>query len=238
MSNIEKYNDNKPALLRVKEGVRLSQDNANNILEMLKYIIILIGLKSEITSDEIRVLVSFLRNQFKHRTAEEIRLAFELMVAGKLGLKSYKSLNAELFGEVLNAYDEYLSKDAEVQQFRKQLQKENEVKLSDAEKRKISLTSIQKMYEHYLNDRVTTAYELWAYYDTILELKKFTLTNSDKQELKTLYEAEKAKIKNRGMLEIFMSELKVEINESQLKKGCVVMWQFEKAKQNNLKTIL
>jgi hypothetical protein len=72
---------------------------------------VLVGLRGNNmpTEEEKFVLLNFIRSNFGNLTPEEIKLAFELAVSGKLGIdaKCYENFSCEYFGRIMNAYIEY-----------------------------------------------------------------------------------------------------------------------------------
>ena len=72
---------------------------------------VLVGLRGNNmpTEEEKFVLLNFIRSNFGNLTPEEIKLAFELAVSGKLGIdaKCYENFSCEYFGRIVNAYIEY-----------------------------------------------------------------------------------------------------------------------------------
>ena len=61
------------------------------------------------TEEEKFVLLNFIRSNFGNQTPEEIKLAFELAVSGKLGIdaKCYENFSCEYFGRIMKAYIDY-----------------------------------------------------------------------------------------------------------------------------------
>jgi hypothetical protein len=72
---------------------------------------VLVGLRGQnMPSDEEKfVLLNFIRTNFGNLTPEEIRLAFELAMAGKFSIdaKCYENFSCEYFGRIMKAYIEY-----------------------------------------------------------------------------------------------------------------------------------
>ena len=78
---------------------------------MLRYAMVLVGLRGNNmpTEEEKFVLLNFIRSNFGNQTPEEIKLAFELAVSGKLEIdaKCYENFSCEYFGRIMKAYIEY-----------------------------------------------------------------------------------------------------------------------------------
>ena len=85
--------------------------NEEDIKEVLRYSMLLVGLRGNNlpTEEEKFVLTNFVRSNFGNQTTEEIKIAFEMAVAGKLNIdaKCYENFSCEYFGRIMNAYLEY-----------------------------------------------------------------------------------------------------------------------------------
>jgi hypothetical protein len=82
-----------------------------DLKQALRYSMILVGLRANnMPNDEEKfVLLNFIRSNFGNLTPEEIKLGFELAVAGKLNIdaKCYENFSCEYFGRIINAYMVY-----------------------------------------------------------------------------------------------------------------------------------
>ena len=69
---------------------------------------ILVGLRGNNlpTDEEKFVLISFIKSNFANQTVAEIKLAFEMAVAGKfqVDVKTYENFSCEYFSRIMNAY--------------------------------------------------------------------------------------------------------------------------------------
>ncbi len=83
----------------------------NTIKQALRYSMLLVGLRGSNlpTEEEKFVLTNFVKSNFGNNTPEEIKLAFEMAVAGKFNIdsKCYENFSCEYFGRIMNAYQEY-----------------------------------------------------------------------------------------------------------------------------------
>lgn len=72
---------------------------------------VLVGLRGNNmpTEEEKFVLINFIKTNFGNLTPEEIKLAFEWAVSGKLGIdaKCYENFSCEYFGRIAKAYIDY-----------------------------------------------------------------------------------------------------------------------------------
>ncbi len=82
-----------------------------DIKQVLRYAMVLVGLRGNNmpTEEEKYVLLNFIRSNFGNQTPEEIKLAFDWAVSGKLNIdaKCYENFSCEYFGRIMNAYIDY-----------------------------------------------------------------------------------------------------------------------------------
>lgn len=111
--------------------------NEEDIKEVLRYSMLLVGLRGNNlpTEEEKFVLTNFVRSNFGNQTPEEIKIAFEMAVAGKLQVdaKCYENFSCEYFGRIMNAYLEFARQ--EIKNLPKPIEKVKE-KPSDLELKK------------------------------------------------------------------------------------------------------
>lgn len=98
-------------IIQAQGAETLRTRNENDIKQVLRYSMVLVGLRaSNFPSDEERfVLLNFIRNNFGNQTPEEIKIAFDMAVSGKLGIdaKCYENFSCEYFGRVMKAYIDF-----------------------------------------------------------------------------------------------------------------------------------
>jgi len=108
-----------------------------DIKQVLRYSMLLVGLRGNNlpTEEEKFVLTNFVRSNFGNQTPEEIKIAFEMAVAGKLQVdaKCYENFSCEYFGRIMNAYLEFARQ--EIKNLPKPIEKVKE-KPSDEELKK------------------------------------------------------------------------------------------------------
>lgn len=98
-------------ILQARSYQTLRVRHEEDLKQVLRYSMVLVGLRGNNmpTEEEKFVLLNFIRSNFGNLTPEEIKLAFELAVSGKLGIdaKCYENFSCEYFGRIMNAYIEY-----------------------------------------------------------------------------------------------------------------------------------
>jgi hypothetical protein len=96
-------------LAQSTQSLRLSGEE--DLKQVLRYCMVLVGLRGNNlpTEEEKFVLTNFIRSNFGNQTSAEIKIAFEMAVAGKLQVdaKCYENFSCEYFGRIMNAYLEY-----------------------------------------------------------------------------------------------------------------------------------
>jgi hypothetical protein len=82
-----------------------------DLKQVLRMAMLMVGLRgSNMPTDEEKyVLLAFIKSNYGNQTPEEIAIAFEMAVAGKLNTdcKCYENFSCEYFGRIMNAYIEY-----------------------------------------------------------------------------------------------------------------------------------
>lgn len=94
---------------RSTQSLRLRHEE--DIKQVLRYAMVLVGLRGNNmpTEEEKFVLLNFIRSNFGNQTPEEIKLAFDWAVSGKLNVdaKCYENFSCEYFGRIMKAYIDY-----------------------------------------------------------------------------------------------------------------------------------
>lgn len=95
-------------LIQARTGHTLRMLNDNDLKQVLRYAMVLVGLRSNNmpTDEEKFVLLNFIRSNFGNMTLEEIKLAFDFAVSGKLGIdaKCYENFSCEYVGRILSTF--------------------------------------------------------------------------------------------------------------------------------------
>ncbi len=164
--------------------------NEEDIKEVLRYSMLLVGLRGNNlpTEEEKFVLTNFVRSNFGNQTPEEIKIAFEMAVAGKLNIdsKCYENFSCEYFGRIMNAYLEYARQ--EIKNLPKPIQQVKE-KPSDQELMKQAIDTANE-YANQIrhcekNDKKFTfiAGGLSVLFDYLEQFKIPTISKEERLEL-------------------------------------------------------
>ncbi len=98
-------------ILQAQSAQSLRLRNEEDLKQVLRYAMVLVGLRGNNmpTEEEKFVLLNFIRSNFGNQTPEEIKLAFDWAVSGKLNVdaKCYENFSCEYFGRIMKAYIDY-----------------------------------------------------------------------------------------------------------------------------------
>lgn len=92
----------------------VKQGDLQELIQALRYVMLLVGVReANLPSREERaVLLNYIQTYYAGHTAKEIRLAFEMAIAGKLGevkVETYENFSVEYFTRIMNAYRSWSS---------------------------------------------------------------------------------------------------------------------------------
>jgi len=149
-------------------GKKLNSCPIEDLKSALRYSMLLVGIRAKNMPDEEEkeVLINFTLKHFGSHTQQEIKLAFELAVAGKLelgesGANCYENFSCEFVGRIMAAYRKWASRQIEINPVKEVIQTLLPIKTDWTEiceynyekflsgKYNISLWPWQ-MYEHYI----------------------------------------------------------------------------------------
>lgn len=98
-------------ILQAQNGLAIRKQSEEDLKQVLRYVMILVGLRGNNlpTDEEKLVLINFIKTNFANQTIPEIKLAFELAVAGRFSVdvKTYENFSCEYFARIMNAYLDY-----------------------------------------------------------------------------------------------------------------------------------
>jgi hypothetical protein len=95
-------------LMQASKGQTLRVSDENELKQVLRYSMLLVGLRANnMPNDEEKfVLINFIKTNFANVTIAQIKLAFDMAVAGKLQVdaKCYENFSCEFFGRIMASY--------------------------------------------------------------------------------------------------------------------------------------
>jgi hypothetical protein len=141
-----------------------------------------LGVVKDFTSVELKMISTFIFNQFGNLTIKEIEYAIELSLAGKLNCDAElygKNLSVSYVGKILSSYVEYKRNELKDLNYRLQSKQKPQKEITAQEKMYLAKESVVLMYREYqekkvINDPFNTTYSL---------LRKIKLLNPNQEEI-------------------------------------------------------
>ena len=195
-------NINKMLKIADKESIR--QEIGKNIA----IVITDLGVKTMPDKYAQKRIIYYLLSYYKDFSIEEIRLAFELAIVGKLEveIEHYQSFDIKYLSKILNAYRKYRNeKNIRIRAKQKQESKEptaEEIKTSKIKYLKI----LSKTYENYRNTGTLNRFIHWVAYNQLIEIQVLEISENYWTELiqraEIIYKIELSKSKKQEHKEI------------------------------------
>lgn len=105
-------------LMLASKGNTLRLSDDNELKQVLRYSMLLVGLRANNmpTEEEKFVLINFIKTNFANVTLAQIKMAFDMAVAGKLGVdaKCYENFSCEFFGRIMARFLEYSAEETRI----------------------------------------------------------------------------------------------------------------------------
>jgi hypothetical protein len=105
-------------LMQASNGQTLRVSDENDLKQVLRYSMLLVGLRANNmpTEEEKFVLINFIKTNFANITIAQIKLAFDMAVAGKLQVdaKCYENFSCEFFGRIMAKYLEFSAEETRI----------------------------------------------------------------------------------------------------------------------------
>ena len=104
--------------MQASKGQTLRVSDENDLKQVLRYSMLLVGLRANNmpTEEEKFVLINFIKTNFGNITIAQIKLAFDMAVAGKLQVdaKCYENFSCEFFGRIMAKYLEFSAEETRI----------------------------------------------------------------------------------------------------------------------------
>lgn len=174
--------------MKAKSGQTLRVTNDDELAKVLRYSMLLVGLRANNmpTEEESFVLINFIQTNFANVTIAEIKLAFDMAVAGKLGIdaKCYENFSCEFFGRIMARYLEFSAEQTRIVAQRV-VEDEPLPKPSQAELKAQAIINANDYAHSLANDKKFKWYEggLSSLYDIAKETGILRLSGEEKQEI-------------------------------------------------------
>jgi hypothetical protein len=105
-------------LMLASKGQTLRVSDENDLKQVLRYSMLLVGLRANNmpTEEEKFVLINFIKTNFANVTIAQIKLAFDMAVAGKLQVdaKCYENFSCEFFGRIMSSYLQFSAEETRI----------------------------------------------------------------------------------------------------------------------------
>lgn len=175
-------------LLQAKQGQTLRVTNEKDLKQVLRYSMLLVGLRANNmpTEEESFVLINFIKTNFANVTIAQIKMAFDMAVAGKLGVdaKCYENFSCEFFGRIMARFLEYSAEETRIISQRV-VEDEPLPKPSEAELKAQAIASANMYAEQVSKDGnfKWIAGGLQYLYDVAKECGILRISSEEKQEI-------------------------------------------------------
>jgi hypothetical protein len=177
-------------ILQARSTQTLRLRHEEDIKQVLRYVMVLVGLRGQnLPSEEERfVLLNFIRSNFGNQTPEEIKLAFEWAVAGRLNIdaKCYENFSCEYFGRIMKAYIDMANEET------RSVKKEPDIELpppSDEEQKKQAIFIINNYADQIKKSKETKKQFSWIagglskLFENLVKFKIQTISKEEMLEL-------------------------------------------------------
>jgi len=174
--------------MQARQGNTLRVTDEKELKQVLRYSMLLVGLRANNmpTEEESFVLINFIKSNFGNVTLAEIKLAFDMAVAGKLGIdaKCYENFSCEFFGRIMARYLEFSAEETRIISQRV-VEDEPLPKPSDAELKAQAIEALNMYADQVANDPnfKWLAGGLQHLYDVAKELGLIKLNAEEKQAI-------------------------------------------------------
>jgi hypothetical protein len=174
--------------MQARQGNTLRVTDEKELKQVLRYSMLLVGLRANNmpTEEESFVLINFIKSNFGNVTLAEIKLAFDMAVAGKLGIdaKCYENFSCEFFGRIMARYLEFSAQETRIISQRV-VEDEPLPKPSQEELKAQAIVNANDYADKLANDTKFKWYNggLSALYDIAKETSILRLSLEEKQEI-------------------------------------------------------
>lgn len=198
---------NASLILKAQNNVTIRNRSEEDLKDVLRYAMVLVGLRGPNmpTDEEKFVLLNFIRSNFGNQSPEEIRLAFDMAVAGKFetDVKCYENFSCEYFGRIMNAYINHARQET------RNVKKEPDLPTPPPSDQELKIQAIETINSYA--DQIKKSKE---------EKKQFTWIAGGLNELfKILIKFEIQTISKEEMLELWKKSEKIQ-DEEERKNWC------------------
>ena len=187
--------------MQASKGQTLRLSDENDLKQVLRYSMLLVGLRANNmpTEEEKFVLINFIKTNFANVTIAQIKLAFDMAVAGKLQVdaKCYENFSCEFFGRIMAKYLQFSAEETRI--IAQRVVEDNPLPKPSDEELKLQAIEALNMYADQVAKDANfkwIAGGLHYLYDVAKELGLIKLNAEEKQAIwaKTKGDVNKSKV--------------------------------------------
>jgi len=177
-------------IIQARSTQTLRLRHEEDLKQVLRYAMVLVGLRGNNmpTEEEKFVLLNFIRSNFGNQTPEEIKLAFDWAVSGKLNVdaKCYENFSCEYFGRIMKAYIDYARQEtitvSQVEEVLKEIPSDADLKMAAINSANMYAQEMIRCHERNIKMN-WIAGGLHVLYDYIVKFGIYEASLEDKQRI-------------------------------------------------------
>jgi hypothetical protein len=177
-------------ILQAQSTQSLRVRHEEDLKQVLRYAMVLVGLRGNNmpTEEEKFVLLNFIRSNFGNQTPEEIKLAFDWAVSGKLNVdaKCYENFSCEYFGRIMKAYIDYARQETitvpQIEEVAKEIPSDADLKMAAINSANMYAQEMIRCHERNIKMN-WIAGGLHVLYDYIVKFGIYEASLEDKQRV-------------------------------------------------------
>jgi hypothetical protein len=179
-------------IIKAQSTQNIRTRSEEDLKQVLRMAMLMVGLRGANmpTDEEKYVLLAFIKSNYGNQTPEEIAIAFEYAVAGKLNTdcKCYENFSCEYFGRIMNAYIEYARQETKLVK-RPEIEEKKPVP-SDAELKELAIYNVNAYVAKIkLLDATGGKFDwpkgLAHLYDYLVKFGIWVCPDADREQIKT-----------------------------------------------------
>jgi hypothetical protein len=189
---LQNFNGIVNTIIKAQSKPNIRNRSEDELKQVLRLAMLMVGLRgSNMPTDEEKyVLLAFIKSNYGNQTPEEIAIAFEMAVAGKLNTdcKCYENFSCEYFGRIMNAYIEYARQETKLVK-RPEIEEKKPVP-SDSELKELAIYNVNAYVAKIKSLDATGGKFDWPkglahLYDYLVKFKIWVCPDIDREQIKT-----------------------------------------------------
>lgn len=189
---LQNFNGTVNTIIKAQSAINIRNRSEEDLKQVLRLAMLMVGLRGANmpTDEEKYVLLAFIKSNYGNQTPEEIAIAFEMAVAGKLNTdcKCYENFSCEYFGRIMNAYIEYARQ--ETKNVKRPEIEEIKPVPTDAELKALAIYNVNAYVKKIRSLEATGGKFDWPkglahLYDYLVKFNIWVCPDSDRYQIKT-----------------------------------------------------